>query len=434
MGIGTGSPVSSLNIAGNGSGIGTVTTAARSDGNGTFIWGQTSRGTLASPSASNSTDGAFLLAGYLHNGTSFNPVGNIGLVGDGSQTGSSSPGAIVLATTTSGSTAVSEKMRITNAGSVGIGTNSPYGIMDLEKAHSDVFLNLRNTSSSAVRPVGLQLENFPGSTANTGPTSFNFIRHRGSSASPTAIQSGDVIGQFGAYGDYGGGSLGQGAQMFFQADGAFTGSSFPTSMHFATTPSGSTAGQERMTILANGNVGVGNTAPGQKLSVAGTIESTSGGMRYPDSTTQTTAYPGAAKRALVTVNATNTQTSTAAITFGTVAYDTGTFWNGFTPTRLTVPAGVTLVRVCGDAYGYFTGGGSGQIGSGIIKNGAFAPGLPHNLTEGHNNTVPYIVSVCSAPIVVTTGDYFEYTFGPNGVGTVSMPVDVRTWFSIEEVR
>jgi hypothetical protein len=38
-----------------------------------------------------------------------------------------------------------------------------------------------------------------------------------------------------------------------------------------------------------GNVGVGTTTPGQKLSVAGTIESTTGGFKFPDATMQPTA-------------------------------------------------------------------------------------------------------------------------------------------------
>lgn len=42
---------------------------------------------------------------------------------------------------------------------------------------------------------------------------------------------------------------------------------------------------------SEGNVGIGTTSPGQKLTVAGTIESTSGGFKFPDSTVQTSAAP-----------------------------------------------------------------------------------------------------------------------------------------------
>jgi len=45
------------------------------------------------------------------------------------------------------------------------------------------------------------------------------------------------------------------------------------------------------TIL-NGNVGIGTNNPGQKLTVAGTIESTSGGIKFPDGTVQATAAAG----------------------------------------------------------------------------------------------------------------------------------------------
>ena len=40
---------------------------------------------------------------------------------------------------------------------------------------------------------------------------------------------------------------------------------------------------------SGGNVGIGTTTPGDKLTVAGVIASTTGGFRFPDGTVQTTA-------------------------------------------------------------------------------------------------------------------------------------------------
>jgi hypothetical protein len=51
--------------------------------------------------------------------------------------------------------------------------------------------------------------------------------------------------------------------------------------------------QSNSVVLGNNaNVGIGTSAPGSKLTVAGIIESTSGGLKFPDGTTQTTAATG----------------------------------------------------------------------------------------------------------------------------------------------
>lgn len=44
-----------------------------------------------------------------------------------------------------------------------------------------------------------------------------------------------------------------------------------------------------------GKVGIGTTNPGQTLSVSGTIESTNGGIKFPDGTTQTSTSRGATR-------------------------------------------------------------------------------------------------------------------------------------------
>ena len=46
---------------------------------------------------------------------------------------------------------------------------------------------------------------------------------------------------------------------------------------------------ESMRIDSAGNVGIGTSSPGQKLTVTGVVESTTGGFKFPDGTTQTTA-------------------------------------------------------------------------------------------------------------------------------------------------
>ena len=42
-------------------------------------------------------------------------------------------------------------------------------------------------------------------------------------------------------------------------------------------------------VTNNGNVGIGTVTPSERLSVSGTIESASGGIKFPDGTIQTTA-------------------------------------------------------------------------------------------------------------------------------------------------
>ena len=56
-------------------------------------------------------------------------------------------------------------------------------------------------------------------------------------------------------------------------------------------------------IPADGNVGIGTVDPEDKLVVAGTIHSTTGGIKFPDGSTQTTAASGGGEGDITAVNA-----------------------------------------------------------------------------------------------------------------------------------
>jgi len=112
---------------------------------------------------------------------------------------------------------------------------------------------------------------------------------RGTPGAPTAVQTDDILGGLAVRG-YGatGFSGGQG-QMMFRAAEPWTDAAHGTYLQLTTTPLGSATWVERMRITPEGNVGLGTTTPAQKLSVAGTIESTTGGFRFPDGSVQTMA-------------------------------------------------------------------------------------------------------------------------------------------------
>ena len=75
-------------------------------------------------------------------------------------------------------------------------------------------------------------------------------------------------------------------------------------------------------VVVGNNVGIGTTTPAQKLSVVGIIESTSGGFKFPDGTTQATAAGGAASVS-GTTNYLSKFSSTSSVG-NSIVYDNGT--------------------------------------------------------------------------------------------------------------
>jgi hypothetical protein len=181
--------------------------------------------------------------------------------------GTATGGAAISADTTgilqlqSGSTPTTA-VTITTAQRVGVGTDSP--------AYN---LSVYNPTSSTIGVTGdatVSAEVYRASTDATGP--FYMIRKgRGTIASPTAVASSDVAGEylFGVYGGANGRTIGR---IRTTVDTYTSDTNISSYMSFFTSPSGSAAGTERMRIQANGSVSMGSgLAIGSLTNVAATF-------------------------------------------------------------------------------------------------------------------------------------------------------------------
>lgn len=169
-----------------------------------------------------------------------------------------------------------------------------------------------------------------------------------------------------------------------------------------------------VTVLSTGNVGIGTTTPGQKLSVAGTIESTSGGVKFPDASIQTTAYVPIVARKLTDQSvATNVLTDDTALQITLVANTTYTFeaMMMFTNPSATPDSQIAFVTPSGTfilAYmsQHTTAGG----GSGVLNTSGGASG-----TITVTATATTIVYVKGTISVGVTGGTFKLQFAQNGL-------------------
>jgi hypothetical protein len=234
-------------------------------------------------------------------------------------------------------------------GSVGIGTTSPLATA----------LHVVAPGSSTTNP-GMLVDVF-GSTLSAVPVVYRAAR--GKPTSPSAVQAGDIIGglagrAYGATGFSNGGRAG----VIFKANEPWTDTAQSTYINFNTTPLGTTAQQIRMVLTDQGRLGIGGTNPGQLLSVAGTIESTSGGFKFPDGTIQTTA--GASAQSFVDLSSNQTiggtKTFSSSIN-GSISGNAGTVTNGvYTTGSYSDPSWLTSLNAAKLAGAVpLTSGGTG---------------------------------------------------------------------------
>ena len=144
------------------------------------------------------------------------------------------------------------------------------------------------------------------------------------------------------------------------------------------------------------------------------------------------ASPTAFRGALVKLSADYTLTNSTStfIPWALTVYDTDSIFSSGNPTRLTVPSGVSKVRVSGSVC--FEANASGRRIADIYKNGSSFPGISnYNLnattTGATNFTLPCAV------IDVTPGDYFELRVNQDSGGALGLHGNDITWFSMEVV-
>ena len=174
--------------------------------------------------------------------------------GPGNVTGSGTAGQITkwTGTLTLGDSILTEK-----DGKIGLGTTSPVSLLHILGSHPVTSTLTGTNATEGLRIIGGK----GGDTSGSGQTAGN--------GANLVVQAGDG-------GDALTGTSGHGGYVTIQPGAAGIGS---------------IAGGFGQVLLApgGGNVGIGVTNAGSKLTVAGMIETTLGGLKFPDGTTQTTA-------------------------------------------------------------------------------------------------------------------------------------------------
>jgi len=174
--------------------------------------------------------------------------------GSGNVTGSGTAGQITKWT---GATTLGDSLITESSGKIGIGTTNPISLLHVIGSHPAT-----STLAGTNAVEGLRLSGGKG-----GDTS---------GSGQTAGIGATVVLQAGDGGDALSGTSGRGGSVTIQPGAAGVGA---------------VNGAFGQVILApgGGNVGIGVTNAGSKLTVAGMIETTLGGLKFPDGTLQTTA-------------------------------------------------------------------------------------------------------------------------------------------------
>lgn len=120
------------------------------------------------------------------------------------------------------------------------------------------------------------------------------------------------------------------------------------------------------------------------------------------------------------------------LTWGSEQYDDAAIFDIGQPTRLTVPAGFSRVRL---SFGITWEGASVDQRTDLLKNGAAVIGAAFAYTAAGTVTSPTTAyTATSAMLAVTAGDYFEVQVHLVGTGPRDVDGGNLTWFAMELMR
>lgn len=126
-----------------------------------------------------------------------------------------------------------------------------------------------------------------------------------------------------------------------------------------------------------------------------------------------------------------------ALTFDTALINDSSIWSAGTPTRLTVPSGVTRVQFAGQARYDSVGGSDFYFDVKLSKNGSeTTPCGFYQVTNSSNPGAETAINGVSAILPVSTGDYFEiHTLQRSGGSlTTEITQPGQNWFSMQIIK